>query len=756
MRAMKRFPAFHDRYPKELVACIESKGWQAFTGIQEAAIIELPTNPGTPLPDAILEAETSSGKTEAVFLPLLARISGKRRDEARGFSILYISPLRALINDQVGRIGPLAETIGLDVHRWHSGVGKKEKDRARRQRKGILLTTPESIEGFFLRIAHENPEIEAISKVSAVVIDELHAFFDTARGRHLQSVLHRLDELAGKKIPRLGLSATLSDIDKIAREVLRPKSDVPIKFLRPEKNARKIKIGLKVFIAPDKEDASTKGKKSLHVPLNDQFAKELMKDFRRDTRGLVFCNSRGGVDLLQERASAITESSGLMFEAHHSSIPNSKKELIERKMRNEVPDPPKQMVVICTNTLELGIDIGHVQRVVQIDPTFTVAALRQRVGRSGRRGDKGAEGLIYIGERELTPDAHPLDRLRIKTFQAISTMQLSLEGSFEEPNHADLHLSTLYHQVISVLREGHPKKTEQLHRLLVLDGPWHGAPELADRAFFARFLETMTETRLPMVERVSDDEWRLSASEELPRPAYAVFSTPPEYTVYFNAQPIGHLPMTISYRVGDTFVLANGRWRVLNVSDHNRSLTVTKASSAGAPRYGGAAQTPSGLVAARMRAIYRGEKSDEMEGDETAGQMMKDGRRAFKKFGLDKNRFLDHGRDVILFPWCGSRRAQTLVLLLRREGMKASIQNFAIAIEAASAADVKTLLAEIRRQPLPEADELAREARQLQADRFDRYLIPYHQRLAFGRRFLARDGVKELVDELLAAETAAV
>lgn len=753
---MKRFPPFHDKYPKGLVALVDSMGWQAFTGIQVAAITELPTNPGTPLPDAILEAETSSGKTEAAFLPLLAWISGNRRDEAKGFSLLYISPLRALINDQVGRIGPLAKTIGLDVHRWHSGVGKKEKDRARRHRNGILLTTPESVEGFFLRIAHENPEIEAICKVSAVVIDELHAFFDTARGRHLQSLLHRLDLLAGRKIPRLGLSATLSDIDKIAREVLRPKSDVPIKFLRPDKNARKIKIGIKVFIAPDKEDTSTGGRNPSRLPLFDQFAKELVKDFRRDTRGLVFCNSRGGVDLLQERASATTGSNGLTFEAHHSSIPTARKELIERKMRNEVPDPPKQMVVICTNTLELGIDIGQVQRVVQIDPTFTVAALRQRVGRSGRRGDQGAEGLIYIGERELGPDAHPLDQLRIKTFQAIATMQLSLEGSFEEPNHADLHLSTLYHQVISVLREGRPKTTEQLHRLLAIDGPWHSAPELVDRAFFVRFLETMTEVRLPLIERVSKEEWRLSSSEEVPRPAYAVFSTPPEYTVYFNGQPIGHLPMTISYRVGDTFVLANGRWRVLNVSDHNRSLTVTKASSAGAPRYGGTAQTPSGLVADRMRAIYSGEKAYTTEADETASQMLKEGRRAFKKFGLHKNRFLDHGRDVILFPWCGSRRAQTLVLLLRREGMKASIENFAIAIEAASAADVKKLLTEIRRQPLPEADELAREARQLQADRFDRYLIPYHQRLAFGRRFLTRDGVKELVDELLAAEAAAV
>lgn len=755
LKPMKRFPPFHDRYPKELVACIDSKGWSAFRGIQEAALAELPINPDTPLPDAILEAETSSGKTEAVFLPLLAWISAKPPDEARGFSLLYISPLRALINDQVGRIGPLAKAVGLDVHRWHSGVGKKEKDLARRQRKGILLTTPESIEAFFVRIKHDDAEIEAISKVSAVVIDELHAFFDTARGRHLQSLLHRLDVFAGRKIPRCGLSATLSGIDNVAREVLRPKFDGSIKILRPAKNVRKIQIGLKVFIAPQKEDASTEEEKPSRALLSDQIMQELIKDFRHDERGLVFCNSRGSVDLLQERASTAQNAAGLTFEAHHSSIPDAKKEATERKMRNEVQDAPEKMVVICTNTLELGIDIGKVQRVVQIDPTYTVAALRQRVGRSGRRGDRGAEGLIYVSERELTSDAHPLDQLRIKTFQAIATTQLSLEGSFEEPNRADLHLSTLYHQVISVLREGRPKTTDELHRLLVLDGPWHAAPELTDRAFFARFLETMTEVHRPSVEQLSDGDWRLLQNEEVPRTAYAVFSTPPEYTVYFNGQPIGHLPMTISYRVGDTFVLATGRWRVLNVNDHNRSLTVTKASSAGAPRYGGAAQTPSGLVAARMRVIYRSRQPCGIDSDRTAERMVNEGRAAFRNFGLDNNRFLEHGRDVILFPWSGSRRAQALVLLLRREGMKASIENFAIAIEAASVAGVKTLLKEIRRQPLPDADELAREARQLQADRFDRYLIPYHQRLAFSRRFLALDGIKELVDELLEAEAAA-
>lgn len=750
---MKRFPSFHDYYPAELVTLVESMKWQSFTPIQQEAIKKLPIVPSTALPDAVLEAETSSGKTEAAFLPLLARIHAEQLGEKRrkGFHLLYISPLRALINDQEGRIGALARPVGLDVHPWHADVSARKKTQARQGRTGILLTTPESIEGFFLRSQHENAEIADIASVSAIVIDELHAFFDSARGRHLQSLLHRLDLLAKRQIPRIGLSATLSGMDHSARDTLRPNSKIETLFLKPKgKGVRKVAIGVKVFVEADRNQAGIID--TQEGRLIDQFASELLMDFRDDARGLVFCNSRAAVETLQERAQALGSPAGLLFEAHHSSVPPTQRKSIEMRMRQEGKPSPKQMVVICTNTLELGIDIGRVQRVVQIDPTYTVAALRQRVGRSGRRGDAGAEGVIYVGERSLTKDAHPLDQLRIKTFQALATAQLSLEGSFEEPNLANLHLSTLYHQVISVLREGSPQRTDALHDLLVLNGPWHHASELKDPKFFARFLETMTQTYRPSIERLSDGFWALLRSESSPRPAYAVFSTPPEYTVYFGTKRIGGLPMTIAYRVGDTFVLSGGRWRVLNVNDSNRSLTVAKAPSAGAPRYGGAALAPSGLVASRMRAIYEGHSLRDLSTNDTTATMIKEGRKAYKEFELHKRRFLQYGQDISVFPWSGARHAQTLVLALRREGVKASIENFAIFAEKISAADLKDLLAKIRRDGLPDVDELAREARQLQSDRFDRYLIPYHQRLGYGRRFLLREGFNALLGELLAPE----
>ncbi len=203
-------------------------------------------------------------------------------------------------------------------------------------------------------------------------------------------------------------------------------------------------------------------------------------------------------------------------------------------------------------------------------------------------------------------------------------------------------------------------------------------------------------------------------------------------------------------------VESGGRWRVLNVNDSGRRLTVTKASSAGAPRYGGTAQAPSGLVAARMKSIYDGHSSKGLDVNEATAAMIKEGRKAYRDYHLDRHRFLQYGQDVIVFPWSGARLAQTMVLALRREGAKASIENFAVFVEKTSAADLKDLLVAIKEQGLPETDELAREARQLQSDRFDRYLIPYHQRLAFSRRFLVREGFAELIDDLLAADAVTV
>ena len=207
---MKRFEPFHGHYPKSVRAWVNARRWTKFREIQRLAIESIPIDPDSPIPDLVLEAETSSGKTEAAFLPLMARLENNRQPKS-GFAILYVSPLRALINDQMTRIGPLAEAVSLKAHGWHSDIKISSKKAARATRSGVLLTTPESLEAFAIGASEEGSMFDALTSIECVVIDELHAFFDSPRGRHLQSLLHRLELLSRRKIPRIGLFATFGD-----------------------------------------------------------------------------------------------------------------------------------------------------------------------------------------------------------------------------------------------------------------------------------------------------------------------------------------------------------------------------------------------------------------------------------------------------------------------------------------------------------------------------------------------------------------
>jgi len=745
---MEIHSAFQDRYPQPILDWVEAKGWSGFREIQKAAIDNVSIDPTIPLGDFILEAETSSGKTEAAFLPLVARYA-LADPKPKGFAIIYVSPLKALINDAKIRLESLAAAAGLDVYRWHS-ESEKDKDAARKAPASIVLTTPESIEGFLVRANTKPSELGMLAAAQAIVVDELHAYFDTPRGRHLQSLLHRLDLRAGRQIPRIGLSATLGAIDKEAAETLRPKTKARATVLRSTGiEARPVTVGVKVFV--DVPEAPVGGEEIQRKALPDRIADELLADLAETSRALVFANARAVVETTYERLDALVKDGGPFEVArHHSSVPKKEREEIERKMRAEPgdADAPASMVTICTNTLELGIDIGKVGRVIQIDPTFSVSALRQRVGRSGRRQDTTASGVIYVMENALADTAHPLEQLRLRTVQAAATAQLSLESAFEVPNLRDLHVSTLYHQILSMLHQHGERTTAELHEALVLNGPWEDHGPLGELPFFERFLETMEEVRKPHIVRVgSDGPWRNAEGQTLRNHPYAIFSTPAEYTVTHGNKVIGRLPVSVAYRIGETFVLNAGRWRVTSVNEARHTITVARAPSAGAPRYGGPAQSPSGLVTSRAREILEGHSIADLAIDDQVRAIVDEGRAAYRHNQLDKTAFLPWGRDVLLFPWVGSKLAETLVLALRREGLKALSTTFAITVEDADFTAVQVALSAIDPEKI-DLEELAREARRLQQDRFDRLLIPYHLRLAYARRSLTADGLALLVDRL--------
>ena len=214
-------------------------GWTALHDIQERSIPLLHNGNE----DVIIAAPTAGGKTEAAFLPLISRTI-EADDDRRGFDLLYVSPLRALINDQFRRLNDLCETVELPVHPWHSDISSEIKTHARRNPRGILLITPESLEATFVLRGLEIPRL--FGNLACIVIDELHAFIDTERGIQVHSLLGRLEHATRRPIRRVGLSATLGDME-LARRYVRPEAPEAVQVVKDASDGPALRLQIRGY-----------------------------------------------------------------------------------------------------------------------------------------------------------------------------------------------------------------------------------------------------------------------------------------------------------------------------------------------------------------------------------------------------------------------------------------------------------------------------------------------------------------------------
>ena len=386
---------FTQRFPKKLVQWARNEHWTSLFPIQSRAFSNLSLDRRQPLSDLIISAPTASGKTEAVFLPLFARMSNQ--PSRIGFDVLYVSPLRALINDQVDRLQSMAAAAETAAMRWHGEISSAERTKARRQPTGVILTTPESLEGIINRgSGRARSDLDNVLGIDAVVIDEFHAFFHGPRGRHLLSLLDRLEKAANRPIARLALSATLGTSNDAAKRFLRPRSDRNVTLIEDHGKRTVVSVTVKGFREPVRNaKAKTIGNPNDEItPVREQIGEEILRDFATDDKFLVFANSRAEVERSHEILLRLSKQPGdrrnvrkkrrLQLFVHYSSIAPEKKEAAEKAMKDK--STVDATAIVCTNTLELGIDIGKMNKVAQIEPPFTVASLRQRLGRSGAIG----------------------------------------------------------------------------------------------------------------------------------------------------------------------------------------------------------------------------------------------------------------------------------------------------------------------------------------------------------------------------------
>lgn len=738
-------PGF-DRLHLTMQRWIHQQGWTSLHDAQERAI--KPILDGQL--DVIISAATAAGKTEAAFLPICSVLAASREQqppeviESGGVEVLYLSPLKALINDQYDRLDYLCEVAGIPVHRWHGDVAASVKGKVLRQPEGVLLITPESLEALFV---NRGPQLRPVlAGLRYVVVDELHSFLATARGAQLQSLMGRVELTLRRRVPRIGLSATLGDLGGAAA-FLRPSAPESVELIVSDSDRREVRLQLRGYksVQPDRAalvagpaidaegSAAVDGPNSVDVPtaaIGDHLYRTL-----RGADNLVFATSRRSVELFADYLSHRCESEHQPneFWPHHGSLSKDMRESVERDLK----DPSRPATAICTSTLEMGIDIGTIDSVAQIDPPPSVASLRQRLGRSGRRHDAPSTIRLYVTETELDERTTTVDDLRCALVQTVAMIRLMLEGWVEAPADPGLNLSTLIQQTLSLIAQHGGASAADLHGALCGPGPFG----LVDRAQFARLLRAMSARGL----LVQASDGTLLHGPEGERAVnhysfYAAFATVQEWRLVADGKPLGTLPIGHPILDGDLLIFSGRRWEIVSIEPRSRVVELRPARGGRPPRFGGSGHWGcSDRVRAEMVRVYRDTEVPPWL-DFQAAELLAEGRRGWRRLKLDERQVLESGREILVLPWLGDRALVSTALALATVGVKATAEGPALRVIDTDGAGLRRAATSLLDGPPPDPIAIARQLENTEVDKWDYVLDDDLAAEATAARLLDLDG----------------
>lgn len=719
-RASAAFGQLHEKVQR----WIWRQGWTELRDIQERSI---PVLIGADR-DVIIGASTASGKTEAAFLPIVSRLAWDGAVD--GFGAIYISPLRALINDQFGRLEALCEEMDIPVFKWHGDVSAAVKQRARSRPEGILLITPESVEALLVRRGPDVPKL--FRSLRYLVVDELHAFFGSPRGKQLQSLMHRIEIAAGRRIPRIGLSATLADM-KLSAEFLRPLDPLNVHILESKSSGQELKLQLRGYLEPararldvpkqsqtrsddeaedDNETARTANEES---PADSAIARHLFQTLR-GKRSLIFAGSRNRVELYTAKLNELTEQERVPeeFFAHHGSLSREYREHAEQRMKEE--DRPAS--VVCTTTLELGIDVGQIESVAQLGPGQTVSGMRQRLGRSGRRPGKPSIMRIYAKELEFGERIHPLDALRRETIQCVAMINLMLAKWNEPPALGRPNFSTLTHQILALIAQHGGLTAKQAWQLLI-ESKVFGSISID---LFKTLLRRLADPSVRILEQAADGTLLPGEAGERiiqGRDFYAVFQTPEEYRVITDrGRALGTLPLETPYQPGQLIIFGGRRWRIFTIEAIRKEIVVTPARGGRPPTFGGTALPPADGVILEMKRVYE-EIPLPSYSDKSATELIQEARESYDLYGLRKRNHLYSGDMILLFPWVGPQAQQALLLSLEDYELEPMPMGLAIGIPSKLEIQLRRALERLATAAPPDPVELAYLISQKLRDKYD-------------------------------------
>ncbi len=653
----RRFPTFIREY-------IYRSGWEELREVQMQAaetLLETGNN-------LLLSSGTASGKTEAAFFPIITDLMDHPPVRG-GISVLYIAPLKSLINDQFLRLDALLDEAGIPVWHWHGDVSASQKAKLLKNPEGILQITPESLESMLMRRSNDIPRL--FGALRYVVIDEIHTLIASDRGNQILCQICRIERKAGVSVRRVGLSATIGNL-KAAADWLGGGSMRATAAPVPSPTKLHWRLGMEHFYIQNREldqtnDVQALGQTSAKASLDAGY--EFLYDAVKDKKSLVFSNSREETEYTTATLRQIAERRGDpdIFLIHHGNLSASLREDAEIKMKDE---EIARAVTCATVTMELGIDIGRLERVAQIGAPTTVAGFLQRLGRSGRRGAPPEMMMVFREENPL-PNAPLPELIPWELLRAIAIVELYRGERFiEPPRHRHLPFSLLYHQTLSILASSGELQPKILADRVLSLPPFREVGREDYRALLISMLEHED------IERTDEGGLIIGLRGERIISGYrffAVFKDSDDYTVRCQSDEIGTI--TNPPPVGDRFALAGRVWEVTDLDMPRRLVYVQKVKGKMEVSWPGDSGEIHTRLLEKMREILLGEEQYAYLLPNAAARLAT-ARRVARATGMDKSLLLSiGGSSWVLFPWLGTRAFRTLKRYLRREAGRLGISD---------------------------------------------------------------------------------
>lgn len=733
--------------------------WNELRAIQVQASAAIFDTPG----HVLITSGTASGKTEAAFLPIVTELYNK---PSSTIGILYIGPLKALLNDQFQRLHSLLEESRIPVQSWHGDVPQSKRQTFLKSAQGVLQITPESLEAMLMRRSADLTRL--FGDLRFVVIDEVHAFIASDRGRQVICQLQRLARYQhDPTIPtrRIGLSATLGTPEQ-AMQWLAGGTTLPVTLVGDTLNRRDVLLALEHYDDPpldyDKmlrkaESAGDVEQIATLYPLTQDIEKMYAKLFemtQRERKTLVFANSRREVEQTTYALRRLAEQHHIpdIYHAHHGNIAAPLRQAAETAM--QTPDYPA--CVVATITLELGIDLGQLDQVLQLNEPPSVVSFVQRLGRSGRRGNPAK--MFFFNHEVLPTATTPLGKqIPWALLQTIAIIQLYVEEKWlEPPVMPTLPLSLLYHQTMSCVAASTELSPAELAAQVLTLAPFAQVTQDQYRDLLQHLLKIKhlehTETGGLIIglqgEKLINDYH-----------FFATFRDEVAYLVRDSTSEIGSIQQLPA--VGDRLALAGRTWKVLQIDKKQQNIFVEPVAGGVVPSWSGGMGEHHERVVQRIRQVLL---EDQNYGylQPQAIQRLNGARHAARPRSMTRAVILPLGGNrYLVLPWQGTRVVDTLIRLLQYEGLQVNSSGapfyFEITLPDSSTDNLRRRFQQLAAQPPTATDLIAQRSREsLQRDKYDPFVPENLLRQASAIDTLDLNGAVAALKAISASESPAL